>query len=199
MSVTKTVDAERIRALYDMGYKAFGENRVQEYRDKKDILPDDCEWHIIGRLQKNKLKYIAGNVSLIHSLSSLSVAQEAQRLLSVKNLFQDFLIEVNVTGEESKDGVSPGELPEFVQNLEVLDRIRIKGLMTICRMSEDPENARPCFAELKSIYDSMSSYASDNFEMKYLSMGMSGDYWVAIEEGANIVRIGSAIFGERVY
>ncbi len=198
LGVTKTVSAERIKEYYDLGYRAFGENRIQEYRDKRALLPDDAEWHIIGRLQKNKLKYIVGNVFLVHSLCSEDVAREAQRLLEIKDSTQDFLIEVNVTGELSKDGVSPKNLHDFIEKISIFDRIKIKGLMTIGRLSENPEDARACFKELKDIYDRLSSEKLSGVEMKYLSMGMSGDYRIAIEEGANIIRVGSAIFGERV-
>ncbi len=199
LAVTKTVPAERIKEAYDNGLKACGENRVQEYMAKVDVLPQDIDWHIIGRLQRNKVKYIAGKVDLIHSLCAENVADEIQRISENRDCITDCLIEVNVTGEESKDGVSPNELDRFIDYVSRLDRIRVKGLMTIGRFSPDPEDARAAFAELREIYDRLSSTKTDRFMMDYLSMGMSGDYQVAIEEGSNIVRVGSAIFGERLY
>jgi len=199
LAVTKTVPAERIREAYDFGLKAYGENRVQEYMAKVDLLPADVDWHIIGRLQRNKVKYIAGKVSMIHSLCSEGVADEIQRISQNRECVTDCLIEVNVTGEESKDGVSPEALDAFIEYVDKHDRIRVRGLMTIGRFSPDPEDARAAFAELRTIYDRLSSIKTDRFKMDYLSMGMSGDYQVAIEEGSNIVRVGSAIFGERIY
>ena len=199
LSVTKTVSAERINELYKLGYKEYGENRIQEYRDKHLLLPDDCEWHIIGRLQKNKLKYVVGDVALIHSLADISVAEEAQRLLNIRDKYQSFLIEVNVSKESSKDGIFVDQIEDFIENIQRYDKIRIKGLMTIGVLDESIEQNRAYFSKLKKVFDKLSVYKNDNFEMRYLSMGMSSDFDAAIEEGANIVRIGSAIFGDRVY
>lgn len=199
LAVTKTVPADRIMEAYDLGLKAYGENRVQEYTAKVDVLPKDVDWHIIGRLQRNKIKYIAGKVALVHSLCAENVAEEMQRICTLRDTSMDCLVEVNVTGEESKDGVSLDRLEDFLSRISQFDRIRIKGLMTIGRFSPDPEDARAAFAELREWFEKLSKYRNDRFEMKYLSMGMSGDFQVAIEEGSNIVRVGSAIFGDRIY
>lgn len=199
LCVTKTVPADRIMQAYNCGYKAFGENRVQEYLSKVDVLPEDAQWHIIGRLQRNKIKYIAGKVTLVHSLCAENVAEEMQRICTLRDTGMDCLVEVNVTGEESKDGVEPEKLEAFLETVSNFDRIRIKGLMTIGRYSPNPEDARNVFCELREIFEKWSMVKNDHFEMKYLSMGMSGDYQVAIEEGSNIVRVGSAIFGDRIY
>lgn len=199
LAVTKTVPAERIAEAYDLGLKAYGENRVQEYTAKVDLLPQDAEWHIIGRLQRNKIKYIAGKVALVHSLCAENVAEEMQRICALRDTSMDCLVEVNVTGEESKDGVSPDRLEAFLETVSQMDRIKVKGLMTIGRFSPDPEDARAAFRELREWFEKLKKYENDRMEMKYLSMGMSGDYQVAIEEGSNIVRVGSAIFGDRIY
>lgn len=199
LAVTKTVPAERILEAYEAGVKTYGENRVQEYTAKVELLPEDAQWHIIGRLQRNKIKYIAGKVALVHSLCAENVAEEMQRICTARDTAMDCLIEVNVTGEESKDGVSPEKLEGFLETVARYDHIHVKGLMTIGRYSPDPEDARSAFAELRELFEKYSAVKNDRFEMKYLSMGMSGDYQVAIEEGSNIVRVGSAIFGDRIY
>ena len=198
LAVSKTVEAERIRLAMQAGLTTLGENRVQEMMGKYELLPD-AKWHLIGTLQKNKVKYIIDKTELVHSLCTMSVANEMQRLCEKQDTYIDVLVEVNVTGEESKSGVSEAELAAFLKDIAELDRVRVKGLMTIAMYSPLPEETRPCFKRLKQIFDELSHIKRDNFEMKYLSMGMSGDYEVAIEEGANIVRIGSAIFGERNY
>lgn len=199
LAVTKTVDLPRIREAVDAGLCELGENRVQEFMSKCDDIERNVNWHIIGTLQKNKIKYIINKVKLVHSLCSVSVAEEMQRLCEKNNTHIDVLIEVNVTGEESKSGIPILEIRAFINSISKLDRVHVKGLMTIARYSPDPEDARPCFKELKGLFEELKDRKEENFEMKYLSMGMSGDYEVAIEEGANIVRVGSAIFGERVY
>ncbi len=199
LAVSKTVSADTVRELYELGQRDFGENRIQEIVQKSELLPDDIRWHMIGRIQKNKLKYIAGKTALIHSLCSESAAAELQRLLCARDAAAECLIEINMTGEESKDGISPGELRCFADKLYELDRIFIRGLMTIGRYSPDPEDSRQCFAQLKKLFDTEKKERNERYSMDYLSMGMSGDYTVAVEEGANIVRIGTALFGERVY
>ena len=199
LAVTKTVDLQRIRQAVDSGLTELGENRVQEMISKYEEIDRKVDWHLIGTLQKNKVKYIINKVKLVHSLCTLSVAQEMQRLCEKNDTHIDTLIEVNVTGEESKSGVPIAEARKFIDSLADLDRVHVKGLMTIARYSPDPEESRPCFKELKDLFEELKPMKSENFEMKYLSMGMSGDFEVAIEEGANIVRVGSAIFGERVY
>ncbi len=199
LAVSKTVDLERIRQAVDAGLTSLGENRVQEMMSKYDEIDRNVDWHLIGTLQKNKVKYIINKVKLVHSLCSMSVAQEMQRLCEKHDTHMDVLVEVNVTGEESKSGVAIADARQFIDDIASLDRVHVRGLMTIAMYSPDPEECRPCFRELKSFFEELKACERDNLHMEYLSMGMSGDYEVAIEEGANIVRVGSAIFGERIY
>lgn len=194
LAVTKTIPADVISELLAAGVAKVGENRVQELVEKYDVLGNKFEWHLIGRLQSNKIKYILNKVKLVHSLSTLSAAKELERLCEVHGTDMDCLIQVSVTGEESKSGVPKDELGRFIEDISGFSHVKIKGLMTMPMLAEDPEEARPCFAELREIFEGLKSDKRDNFEMKYISMGMSGDYQVAIEEGANIVRVGSAIF-----
>ena len=197
IAVSKTIDVERILEAYEAGVRQLGENRVQEMMGKQPQLPPDIGWHLIGQLQKNKVKYIIDKVKLVHSLCSLSVAQEMQRLLEKRDTALDCLIEINIAGEETKSGLSAQELPAFLEQIAPLDRVHIKGLMTVAPFAENPEEVRKYFAEMRGLFDKLSGRAG--LEMKYLSMGMSGDYNVAIEEGANMVRVGTAIFGHRNY
>ena len=199
LAVTKTVDLPRIREAVDAGLCELGENRVQEFMSKCDDIERNVNWHIIGTLQKNKIKYIINKVKLVHSLCTMSVANEMQRLCEINDCYMDVLVEVNVTGEESKSGVPIAQARSFIKELEPLSRVRVKGLMTIARYSPDPEDSRPCFRELYRLFSDFKGLKRDNFEMKHLSMGMSGDYEVAVEEGATMLRVGSAIFGERNY
>ncbi len=199
LAVSKTVDLERIRQAVDAGLASLGENRVQEMMSKYDEIDRNVDWHLIGTLQKNKVKYIINKVKLVHSLCSMSVAQEMQRLCEKHDTHMDVLVEVNVTGEESKSGVAIAGARQFIDDIASFDRVHVRGLMTIAMYSPDPEECRPCFRELKSFFEELKACERDNLHMEYLSMGMSGDYEVAIEEGANIVRVGSAIFGERIY
>ncbi len=197
LGVTKTVPAERIAEAYACGLKTYGENHVQEYVAKKDELPQDAVWHIIGRLQSNKVKYVAGRVELVHSLCTMSTAAEMQKVCLKRDSVQDCLIEVNVTGEESKDGVPAAEVREFLKEISGFDRVKVRGLMTIGRLSPDPEVARDCFRRAKALFEELKDENAGPYEMKWLSMGMSADYKIAVEEGADIVRVGSAIFGRR--
>lgn len=197
VAVTKTVDVKRIAQAVELGCTTLGENKVQEFLSKCDILGKNVDWHIIGQLQKNKVKYIIDKIGLLHSLSSLSVAQEIQRLCERKDTTLDCLVQVNVSREESKSGVYQEDLEAFLEALDSLNRVRIRGLMTMAPFSPDPEEARPVFHKLKEWFDKLSGQESDRMQMRYLSMGMSGDFQVAIQEGANMVRIGSSIFGER--
>lgn len=195
--VTKTIPVERIKIVEELGIYRFGENRVQEFLKKCDFFTKKTSWDIIGRLQSNKVKYIIDNVNLVHSLCTKSTATEMQRLCQVKDTYIDCLVEVNVGAEDSKDGLSLSELPYFLDEIAPLDRVRVKGLMTVAPFAFDAEEVRPVFRSLKKQFDMLSARKADNFEMRHLSMGMSGDYEVAIEEGATIVRVGSAIFGSR--
>ena len=199
LAVSKTVDLPRIREAVDAGLNELGENRVQELMQKYDEIGRNVEWHLIGTLQKNKVKYIIRKVKLVHSLCTQPVAEEMQRLCVRDDTSIDVLVEVNVTGEQSKSGVPIAQAKEFIRSLEPLDRINVKGLMTIAEYSPDPEDSRACFRTLKQLFDELKAEQREHMHMQYLSMGMSGDFEVAVEEGANIVRVGSAIFGERVY
>ncbi|AEE96537.1 YggS family pyridoxal phosphate-dependent enzyme [Mahella australiensis] len=197
IAVTKTVDVERIKAAVNYGIKDLGENRVQELTAKYPYISDDVRWHMIGRLQTNKVKYIIDRVSLIHSVDSLKLLKEIDKRSEIANRMMDILIEVNVAGEASKGGVAVEDVIDFVKQSAVFENIRIKGLMTVAPQTDDPEIVRPYFAQMKELSFKIEKLKLDNVEMKYLSMGMSGDFEVAIEEGSNMVRIGTAIFGER--
>jgi len=199
LGVTKTVEPEIMQKSYDYGITHFGENRVQEYIRKSDIIKRDCSWHIIGRLQTNKVKYLDHRVSLIHSLDRMELAETLQARGEKIGRIWDVLVQVNVSGEETKAGVSPEHLKDFVSQVAKLGNIHIKGLMTIAPYAENSEEVRWVFRELRKLAVDIKQESIDNVNMEVLSMGMSNDFEVAIEEGATIVRIGSAIFGERVY
>ncbi|HEX2945455.1 MAG TPA: YggS family pyridoxal phosphate-dependent enzyme [Clostridia bacterium] len=197
IAVSKTMSADRIKAAYDIGIADFGENRVQELCDKTDILNIGCNWHLIGHLQTNKVKYIIDRVSMIHSLDSLELAGEIQKRAQKAGRRVDVLVQVNVAGEESKFGIKPEETLDFIREAGKLENLRIKGLMTIAPMAENPEEIRWVFANLRKLLIDISRENIDNIDMDYLSMGMSNDFEAAIEEGSNIVRIGTALFGKR--
>lgn len=197
IGVTKTVDTERIKAAYNFGITDFGENRVQELCEKTDILDINCKWHLIGHLQTNKVKYIIEKVSLIHSLDSLELAKEISRRAERAGRIIEVLVQVNVAGEDTKFGIRPEDATAFIKEVSRMGNIRVKGLMTIAPLSEDPENVRWVFAGLGKLRIDISRESIDNVNMDYLSMGMSNDFEVAIEEGSNMVRIGTAIFGKR--
>ena len=196
LGATKTVPPEVIREFYNCGLKVYGENRVQEFLKKYEALKDlDIEWHFIGYLQTNKVKYLMGKVVLIHSLDRKSLADEIQKRAQKSNIVQDVLIEVNVGGEETKAGVEPEKLKELFEYTLNLSNLKVLGLMCIPPYLENPEEVRPYFRVLREL--------KEELEMEYcvhlphLSMGMSHDFEVAIEEGATIVRIGTLLFGER--
>lgn len=199
LGVTKTVDVPMMQAAYDIGITHFGENRVQEYLRKADILNKDCCWHIIGRLQTNKVKYLDQRIQLIHSLDRLELAEALDRRGKNINYRFPVLVQVNVAGESTKAGISPENLKNFLISLSKLGNIHVKGLMTIAPYAEDPEDVRYVFRELRKLSVDMCRERVENINMDELSMGMSNDYPVAVEEGATIVRIGSSLFGERVY
>jgi pyridoxal phosphate enzyme (YggS family) len=198
VAVTKRVEPERIINAMSLGVNTFGENYAQEFRDKFKVLEQEVgqeiKWHYIGWLQKNKVKYIMGKVELIHSLDSLSAAGEINKRAENMGITVPVLIEVDTGGEESKGGVNPSNLEEFLNELSGLSSIEVQGLMTMPPYFDDPEMARPYFIRLRELRDSLLASFP---KLKELSMGMSGDLEVAIEEGATILRVGSAIFGER--
>lgn len=197
VAVTKTVDVERIKKIIEYGVENIGENRVQELCDKYGSIGNQCKWHLIGHLQTNKVKYIIDKVSLIHSLDSIELAREIQKRAHNANRIINVLVQVNVSGEESKYGLAVEQVENFIREISTFENIRVKGLMTIAPYVENPEDTRPVFRGLKKIFIDISKKNIDNIDMEYLSMGMSNDFEVAIEEGANLVRIGTALFGKR--
>lgn len=199
IAVTKTVDVQRINEAIKAGAKNIGENKVQEVMDKFDKINDNVNWHMIGHLQTNKVKYIIDKVCLIHSLDRISLAEEIDKRAKGKNIIKDVLLEVNIGEEESKFGLRKEEVVPFVESILNFENLRIKGLMTVAPFSERPEDVRYVFRELKKLGENIESRHYENVEMKFYSMGMTNDYEIAIEEGSNMVRIGTAIFGKRVY
>lgn len=199
IAVSKTVSADKAREAIEGGLKNLGENRVQELTSKYIQLQDsDVKWHMIGHLQKNKVKYIIDKVEMIHSLDSLELANEINKRAKQHNITAKVLIELNIGGEESKFGISINSIYDFVKSMEQFENIIVLGLMTVAPYSEDPENIRWVFRKMKEVYDNLSKKHYKNVTMNYLSMGMTNDFEIAIEEGSNIVRIGTAIFGARI-
>lgn len=200
IAVSKTKPVEDIKEAYDAGIRDFGENKVQELSKKYELLPKDIRWHMIGHLQRNKVKDVVGKAALIHSVDSLRLAEEISKESAKKNLVTDILIEVNIAMEESKFGFSDYEtLLTFLQNIASLPNICVKGLMTVAPNTENPEENRCYFSKLRQLAVDIMQENIDNISMDILSMGMTGDYEVAIEEGATYVRVGTGIFGERNY
>ena len=199
IAVSKTKPVPALREAYDAGVRDFGENKVQEIMDKLPQLPSDIRWHMIGHLQRNKVKYIIGKVAMIHSVDSLRLAEEISRESIRRGVETDILIEVNIAGEESKYGVSPAEAPELIEKIAKLSGIHVRGLMTIAPYTEVPEKNRPYFDKLTQLSVDIKGKNIDNVSMNVLSLGMTGDYSVALEEGATCIRVGTGIFGERVY
>ncbi len=199
IAVSKTKPVEMIAEAYEAGVRDFGENKVQEMTEKMAQLPDDIRWHMIGHLQRNKVKYLIGKVHLIHSVDSLRLAQEISAQSAKQNVDTDILIEVNIAGEESKFGISREETLALVEEAAKLPRIHIRGLMVVAPYVEDPEDNRTYFRELKNLSVDISNKNIDNISIYVLSMGMTGDFEVAVEEGATMVRVGTGIFGERDY
>ena len=199
IAVSKTKPVEMLKEAYDLGVRVFGENKVQELEKKIDELPKDISWQMIGHLQRNKVKYIAGRVDLIHSVDSYRLAEEINVQAKKKGVVIPILIEVNVAGEETKFGVSPEDAVELVEEISQLDGVKVSGLMTIAPYVVDSEENRPVFHKIKDLSIDIATKNIDNVSMDILSMGMTGDYMVAIEEGATMVRVGTGIFGERNY
>ena len=199
ISVGKTKPVEMLKEVYDAGSRDFGENKVQEMTDKIPQLPEDIRWHMIGHLQRNKVKYIVGKVFLIHSVDSLRLAEEIDVQSKKHGVITPILIEVNAAGEISKFGVRPEEVARLVEEISSLENVRVKGLMTVAPYVVDPNENRPVFRKIKDLSVDISSKNIDNVSMDILSMGMTNDYEVAIEEGATMVRVGTGIFGQRNY
>ena len=199
VAVSKTKPVSMLKEAYDLGVRVFGENKVQEIREKYEALPKDIEWHMIGHLQTNKVKYIADKVSLIHSVDSLRLAETIEKEAVKHNRIVDILLEVNVAEEESKFGIKTSEVLALAENVVQLPHIRLRGLMTIAPFVENPEKNRAIFANLHELYVDIKEKNIDNGTVSILSMGMTNDYEVAIEEGATMVRVGTGIFGARDY
>ena len=199
IAVSKTKPVSMLQEAYDAGCRDFGENKVQEIMDKIDRLPSDIRWHMIGHLQTNKVKYIVGKVFLIHSVDSLHLAEAISKEAVKQNTTVNILIEVNVAKENTKYGAMAEDTVSLVEKIALLPGICVKGLMTIAPYVENPQENRQYFVKLRQLAVDIKSKNIDNVHMDILSMGMTGDYKVAIEEGATYVRVGTGIFGERQY
>lgn len=199
IAVSKTKPVEMLQEAYDAGARNFGENKVQEIVDKYDQLPQDIRWHMIGHLQRNKVKYIVDKVEMIHSVDSLRLAEAIDKEAKKKEVTVPILIEVNVAEEESKFGLSLEEVTAMAEDISKLTNLQIKGLMTVAPFVEDPEENRKVFRSLKKLSVDIAAKNINNVTMSVLSMGMTNDYEVAVEEGATMVRVGTAIFGARDY
>lgn len=199
IAVSKTKPVEDIQEAIAYGIRSFGENKVQELKEKMEILGDELDWHLIGHLQTNKVKYIVGKVSLIHSLENMRLAEALDKEAKKRKAIVDVLVEVNVAKEDSKFGIKPEDAEGFIRQVSEFENIRIKGLMTVAPYTDIPEENRKYFKELKKIMVDLNRKNIHNVSMSVLSMGMTGDYEVAIEEGATLVRVGTGIFGNRNY
>lgn len=199
IAVSKTKPVSMLSEVYDCGIREFGENKVQEICDKRDELPSDIRWHMIGHLQRNKVKYIVRDVALIHSVDTYRLAEEINIQAKKINRIVPILIEVNIAGEASKFGISAEETKQLVEEISKLNNLQIQGLMTIAPFVEDPEENRPYFQKIRELSVDIARENIDNVSMDILSMGMTGDYMVAVEEGATMVRVGTGIFGARNY
>lgn len=198
--VSKTKPIKDIQEAYEYQERNFGENKVQEMADKYLELPKDIRWHMIGHLQRNKVKYIIDKAYLIHSVDSLRLAEQIEEEGAKHDVVADILIQVNVAQEETKFGLDTDEVIDIIKQIsDTLPHIRIKGLMTIAPFTENPEDNRIYFRQLRELSGKIEEMKLKNVEMKELSMGMTGDYMVAIEEGATLVRVGTGIFGSRIY
>lgn len=199
IAVSKTKPAELLKEIYDAGVRDFGENKVQEICEKYDKLPSDIRWHMIGHLQRNKVKQIIDKVCMIHSVDTYRLAEEINVQAKKHNIIMPVLIEINIAGEQSKFGISREDAVLLAEEISHLDNLRINGLMTVAPYVEDPEENRQYFQEIMQIAVDIRQKKLDNTDIRVLSMGMTGDYMVAVEEGATMVRVGTGIFGERSY
>lgn len=199
IAVSKTKPVEMLQEIYDCGMRDFGENKVQELVDKYEVLPSDIRWHLIGHLQRNKVKYVVDKACLIHSVDSVRLAKAISDEAVKKECQVKILVEVNVAGEESKFGVSLEDTLPLIEEIAGYPNIRIEGLMTIAPFVANPEDNRQIFRKLKQLSVDIDAKNINNVNVHILSMGMTNDYEVAIEEGATIVRVGTGIFGARNY
>lgn len=199
IAVSKTKPIEMLQEIYDAGVRDFGENKVQELTEKYEVMPKDMKWHMIGHLQRNKVKYIVDKAALIHSVDSLRLAQEISKEAVKKEVTVPILIEVNISQEETKFGLAEDEVFSLIEEVSKLPNIQIKGLMTVAPPVADANENRPIFRKIKQLSVDITNKNIDNVTMEILSMGMTNDYTTAIEEGATMVRVGTGIFGERDY
>ena len=199
IAVSKTKPISLLEEAYQTGCRHFGENKVQELCDKYEVMEKDIQWHMIGHLQTNKVKYLIGKTCLIHSVDSYKLACEIEKQAEKHDCIMDILIEVNIANEETKFGLAKEEVIELVKQVSLLPHVRVKGLMTVAPYVEDSEENRLYFRNIKQLSVDIDNQNIDNVCMDVLSMGMTGDYMVAIEEGATLVRVGTGIFGERDY
>ncbi len=199
IAVSKTKPIEDIFEAMDCGIRVFGENKVQEIREKAPQISEEVFFHMIGHLQANKVKYLPGLVCMIHSVDNIKLAQEIEKQAAKHDMVMDVLLEVNMAGEDTKFGLSPEETVDFAKELANLEHVRVRGLMTIAPYTENPESNRCYFKGLRELKDSINDLGIFKEKLDVLSMGMTGDYMVAIEEGATFVRVGTGIFGERNY
>lgn len=199
IAVSKTKPVSDIKQAYETGTRDFGENKVQELDEKFPVLPNDINWHLIGHLQRNKVKYIVDKVALIHSVDSVRLAEQIEHEAEKKNLIVNILVQVNVANEDTKFGLQSEDTIDTVTQISSFSHVHIRGLMTIAPFTDNPEDNRKYFKQLKELSDKIEDLHIDNVEMKELSMGMTGDYEVAVEEGATLVRVGTGIFGNRNY
>lgn len=199
IAVSKTKPIEVLQEAYDLGVRVFGENKVQELVDKYEALPKDIEWHMIGHLQTNKVKYIIDKVAMIHSVDSIKLAETIEKEAAKKDCIANILVEVNVAEEDSKFGLTVEEVLPFIEKISTFPHIRVQGLMTIAPFVENAEENRDIFDKLHKLSVDIDAKNIDNTSMSVLSMGMTNDYEVAVEEGATMVRVGTGIFGARNY
>ena len=199
ITVSKTKPLSDLRIAYEEGSRDFGENKVQELVSKIDEMPSDVKWHLIGHLQRNKVKYIAGKVAMIHSVDSYRLAEEINVQAKKNSCVIPILIEITIAGEDTKFGIKPEEAEELIREISELENVKVSGLMTIAPNVANPEENRAYFKAMKDLFVDISSKNIDNVEMKVLSMGMTNDYTVAVEEGATMIRVGTGIFGARDY
>lgn len=196
LAVSKTKPISDILQAYDAGVRDFGENKVQELLSKQDELPNDIRWHLIGKLQTNKVRYVVGKVYLIHSLASIKLLNKIESEYKKKNLIANVLMQINIGREESKSGVLEEDIDELILAIEKCNNVKVKGIMVIIPKGDEVSN-RYYFNKSKHIYDDLSKKNYKNIQMEILSMGMTSDFKIAIQEGSNLIRIGAGIFGER--
>ena len=199
VAVSKRFGIPKIEEAMRCGQLDFGENRVQEFIDKENQMSRDIKWHFIGHLQKNKVKYVLDKIDLLHSLDTIELAEEIDKRCRIKQTSMNALIQVNISKESTKSGICDSEIDRFIDNLSRMENIKIKGLMTMAPYTDNEYILRTTFSGLRKIFDKLvGSDLPSNIEMRYISMGMSNDYKEAIKEGSNMIRVGSAIFGDRM-